>query len=145
MPDFLHSGTLNTPAIMALYASVEYIKRNTPEIISAKQTELAYMLIERLLNIKDVTVYGITDRSMGERNGTVLFNISDMDSAKVCEILNDEYKIAVRGGWHCAYLSHCALGSEKTGAARASFGAFSSVHDVLVLANAVNRIAKNKL
>lgn len=145
MPDFLHSGTLNTPAIMALSSSIEYIRRSTPEIISAKQTELAFMLIQRLLNIKDVTVYGITDRNMGERNGTVLFNISGMDSAKVCEILNNEYKIAVRGGWHCAYPSHCALGSEKSGAIRASFGAFSGVHDVFVLANAVNKIAKNKL
>ena len=142
MPDFLHSGTLNTPAIMALASSIGYIKRNSVEVISAKQTELAYMLIERLMNMKNVTVYGITDRKQGERNGTVLFNIDGIDSAKVSRILNDEFKIAVRGGWHCAYLAHIALGSEKSGAVRVSFGAFSDVRDMLVLANAIYTISK---
>ena len=47
----LQSGTINTPAIAALGASLDYIKKVTPEAIAEKQTELAYLLIEKLLNV----------------------------------------------------------------------------------------------
>lgn len=144
MPDLLQAGTQNTPGIMALGASVKYIKRISEEVISYWQTRLAYQLIERLMNMEGVTVYGICSKDEGERNGTVLFNIDNMESGEVCELLNDEYKIAVRGGWHCAYYAHRALGSEKSGGVRASFGFFSREKDAQILADAVYRISKEK-
>lgn len=144
MPELLQCGTMNTPAIMALAESVRYIKRITPEIISMRQQELAYMLIERLMNMYGVKVYGITKRQQGERNGTVLFNIEGIESGELCEILNDRFKIAARGGWHCAYPSHCALKSEKGGGLRVSFGAFSKRSAVDKLSDAVYRICKER-
>lgn len=142
MPGMLQSGTINTPAIAALGVSLDYIKKVTPEAIAEKQTELAYLLIEKLLNIKGVTVYGECERCRGKRNGTVLFNIDKLESGTVGEILNDEYKIAVRSGWHCAYYAHEALGSQKCGGVRASFGAFSKKSEAEKLAAAVNEIVK---
>lgn len=144
MPDLLEAGTQNTPGIMALGASVKYIKKISEEAIAAHQKELAFRLIERLLNINGVTVYGICTPAQGERNGTVLFNINDTESGKVCEILNDKFKIAVRGGWHCTYYAHRALGSEKSGAVRASFGIFSKKSDADALADAVYSICKQR-
>ncbi len=142
MPGFLQAGTQNTPGIMALGKSVKFIKNVTEEAISAHNTELAYVLIERLMNMNGVTVYGICERKDGDRNGTVLFNIDGMESGEVCEMLNDEFKIAVRGGWHCAYYAHCALGSEKSGGIRASFGLFSKKSDAERLADSVYKILK---
>lgn len=144
MPDLLQVGTINTPAIMALKSSVEYIKKITPEVIGAQQRELAFALIERLMNMEKVTVYGITDKSQSDRNGTVLFNIDGIESGTLCEILNDQFKIAARGGWHCAYPAHCALGSEKSGGLRVSFGAFSKTKNVRQIADAVYKICKNE-
>ena len=78
----------------------------------------------------------------GKRNGTVLFNIDKLESGTVGEILNDEYKIAVRSGWHCAYYAHEALGSQKYGGVRVSFGVFSKKSEAEKLAAAISEIVK---
>lgn len=142
MPDMLQAGTMNTPAIMALGESILYINKIGVQNISDHQRALAFMLIDNLKNMSGVTVYGITSPGEGERNGTVLFNIDGIESGELCEILDRRFGIAARGGWHCAYPAHCALGSEKSGALRASFGVFSNKKSVRVLTDAVHRICR---
>lgn len=139
MPDMLQSGTMNTPGIMALAEGVKYIENVGVEAIGEKERNLAGRLFEGLSNINRVKTYGLPD---GARNGTVAFNIEGMDSQEVATILDRDYKIAVRGGYHCAYLAHQTLGTEATGAVRAGFGAFSSAMEADSLLTAVNRIAK---
>ncbi len=139
MPDMLHSGTMNTPAIMTLADSVRYIKNIGVESIGNKEKKLAMYLIDGLLNIDGVRVHGLKD---GKRNGTVAFNIKDKDSQEVSDILNNEYQIATRGGYHCSYIAHQTLGTEKTGAVRAGFGVFSTKQEADALLFAVSRIAK---
>lgn len=141
MPDMLHSGTLNTPAIMTLSSAVKYIKRVGTENIAAKEKALAENLYEELMNINGITVYGL---HKGERNGTVAFNIENMDSQETADILNRKFNIAVRGGYHCAYTAHQTIGSEKTGAVRVGFGAFSTKKEADALLNAVYKIAQHR-
>ncbi len=138
MPDMLHSGTLNTPAIMTLSTAAKYIKKIGIENIYEKERFLAKKLFEGLMNIKGVTVYG---QPKGNRNGTVAFNIGDMDSQEVADILNRRFRIAVRGGYHCAYTAHQTIGSEKNGAVRAGFGYFSTEQEAEKLLLAVNKTA----
>lgn len=140
MPDFLQSGTLNTPGILALGAGVDYIRTVTAAGIGYQERRLAQHLIEKLLNMDAVKVYGFTGGT--ERNGTIAFNVGEHSSVETAQILNDEFKICTRGGWHCAYGAHTALGTEEQGAVRASFGAFDSMHAVNRLADAVWKIAK---
>ncbi len=140
MPDLFHSGTMNTPAIMACKSSVRYILRRGEENIGAEERYLAERLIENLQNMPAVTLYG---KKRGIfRNGTVLFNVGDTDSTVIAENLEKEYGIAVRGGWHCAYQAHRALGSAEKGAVRASFGAFDGVRAVEKLSDAVYKLSK---
>lgn len=145
MPDFLQSGTVNTAGIVALAESLRFIKSLGTDKISAYQKSLAYEFISLLKNMKNVSVYGITNTSEGERNGTVLFNIADLDSTYVCEILNNRFNIAMRGGWHCAYSAHRALGTEKSGGIRASFGIFSNRTHVKKAADAVYKIVMERI
>lgn len=140
MPDMLQSGTLNTPAIMACAKAVDYIMKRGIESIAEEELYLALRFIEKIKNIKNVKVYGKLTGE--ERNSTVAFNIEGMDSTELAERLNDEFKICVRGGWHCAYPAHCAIGSEKSGAARASFGIFNTIYAPDKLADAVYKISK---
>lgn len=140
MPDLLHSGTLNTPAIMTLKTAVQYINSVGIKNIEERERSLAEYLISGLENISGVGVYG---KKKGNRNGTVAFNIGDMASGEVTEILDKNYKIMARGGWHCAYIAHKTLGTERTGAVRVGFGAFSSRQEADSLLFAVNRIAKS--
>ena len=139
MPDMLQCGTLNTPAILAMGAGVDYIRRRNPACIEEQERRLAQRFINEVANIDGVTIYGILDGT--ERNGTVAFNIQNMDSIETAQRLNDTFKICVRGGWHCAYPAHVALDSEKTGAVRVSFGAFDHTRHVERTVDAVYKIA----
>lgn len=142
MPDMLQSGTLNAPAIIACRPALKYILRRTPAEIGRHERQLAEFFISESLNMKGVTVYGITG-SEG-RNGTVAFNLDGHDSIETAAILNEEFGIAVRGGWHCAYPSHQALGTEKIGAVRASFGAFNNGMQAYKLVDALYNIQKGR-
>lgn len=139
MPDMLHSGTLNTPAIMALDTAVRYINSVGIKNIEEKERALAEYLISGLKNIQGVRIYG---KEAGNRNGTVAFNIGEMASGEAADILDKNYGIATRGGYHCAYTAHKTLGSERTGAVRIGFGAFSSRNEADSLLFAVHKIAK---
>ncbi|MBE7044122.1 MAG: aminotransferase class V-fold PLP-dependent enzyme [Ruminococcaceae bacterium] len=139
MPELLEVGTQNTPAIMALKASVDYILARTPQAIHEYELSLAMHLIENLNNIPGITVYGMTEKK--NRNATVLCNLAGMDSGGLADRLND-FNIATRAGWHCAYPAHCALGTEQSGGVRISFGAFSKTSDVAKVTDAIYRIAK---
>lgn len=135
MPDMLHSGTMNTPAIAALGEGVKYILRRGVTEIGGEERHLAELLEERLRNMPNVTVYG-----QNKKIGTVAFNVGQEDSARIAELLGNRF--AVRAGYHCAPLAHKALGTSDRGAVRASFGAFSKKSDALKFADEVYKITK---
>lgn len=139
-PDMLHSGTMNTPAIMTLATAVKFVRNAGTDRIFEHEAALAKKLCSELRNIQNVKVYGL---EKGNRNGTVAFNIMGMDSQTVSNILGKEYGICVRGGYHCAYPAHVTLGTEKEGAVRVGFGYFSTSKELLKLVESVNKIAKN--
>ena len=62
--------------------------------------------------------------------------------AKSADILGREYGVAVRGGYHCAYLAHKTLGTESTGAVRVGFGFYSTKKELEKLVDSVNKIVK---
>lgn len=139
MPDMLHSGTLNTPAIMTLTSAIKHINNVGIKNIEYKERTLAEKLIEGLKNVEGVKVYGL---EKGNRNGTVAFNVRDVDSQETADILNKDFGIATRGGYHCSYTAHQTIGSEKTGAVRVGFGLFSTKKEADSLLFAVNKIAR---
>ena len=62
-------------------------------------------------------------------------------SRQIENIANTD-NIAVRSGYHCAYLSHHTYGTEKSGAVRVSPGWFSTKKDIKNLVFSLNKIAK---
>ena len=143
MPDIIHSGTMNAPAIIACGRGIDYINKRGVEEIGEYEVYLAMRLIEKLKNMDNVLVYGKTSKE--GRNSTVLFNIAGRDSTEISGILNDKFGIATRGGYHCAYLAHKAIGSEEFGGVRASFGAFNTIYAVDGLTDAVYKLSKNRV
>lgn len=138
MPDMLHSGTQNVPAIAALGKGVDFVIKHRPEI-EKYEKYLAFEFIEEILNIDSVTLYG---NVYNNRNATVAFNIKNIDSIRVAQILEEEFNIWVRAGFHCAPLAHKALKTDKTGVVRASFGYFNKKSDVKKIVSAINKISK---
>lgn len=138
MPDMFHSGTQNMPAIAALGKGVAFVKKHRQEI-EEKEKSLAVNFIEEILNIDGVKVYG---NIYNDRNSTVAFNVKDIDCIKVAQMLEEEFNIQVRAGFHCAPLAHKALKTEKKGCVRASFGFFNKKRDVKKIISAINKISK---
>lgn len=116
-PDRYESGTLPFPAIMGLDQGVKLVKDNIVKIQAHEQL-LAQHLTAELLKIKKVKIY--TEEAC--RSGIVLFNICKTDSRIVSTTLADKFKIATRGGFHCAPLAHKYLGTLEQGGVRVSFG-----------------------
>lgn len=123
MPDKFHSGTVNAPAIAALGKGVEYVLKRGAENIADYENSLASRFRKNLINMDGVTVYGD-----GQGMATVAFNIDGLDSGEVSAIIGK--KAALRAGYHCAPLAHRALGTQKTGAVRVSFGIYNKKRDV---------------
>lgn len=122
MPDKFHSGTINSPAIAALGEGVRYILKNGVNTIREHERELALMFREQLMNMEHVKLYGNSDVA------NVAFNVGSWSSEETFEMLGG--KAAVRAGYHCAPLAHKALGTDKTGAVRVSFGIYNTKKDV---------------
>ena len=138
-PTRLEAGTLNGHGIAGLSAAAGFIERTGIDAIHDREIGLARRFYEAVADVPGVRVYG--DFSTWERCPIVALNLSDVDSALVCDALWRDYGIATRAGAHCAPLMHRALGTEAQGAVRFSFGYFNTADDADAASRAVREIA----
>lgn len=137
-PEGFESGTPNTPGIAGLAEGVRFVRETGIQKIHQKEMNLAETVRLALSEMQGITVY--TPR--GPRLPVVAFNLEGLDSLEVAAILDSHYGIAVRAGYHCAALAHRSLGTENTGAVRASFGYFNGDKDAEALVTALREIRK---
>ena len=140
LPDKLESGTANTPGISGLLAGIKFIGEIGQKNIRAKESKLAQQLIEGLLKIKSVVVYG--PQLARERTAVVAFTIGDMDSNLVVHRLDREFGIACRGGLHCAPWAHQCIGTLARGVIRFSPGYFNTTEEIVQAIKAIELIAQ---
>ena len=138
LPERYESGTLNAPGLAGLREGIRFARSHAGEI-HAHELFLTRRLIEGLLNIPAVEVYG--PHTAAARIGTVSFNLADVHSGAVADRLNDA-GICVRAGLHCAPGAHRALGTVEQGAVRASAGLYNTTGDVDALLYVVSKMAK---
>lgn len=136
LPDGLESGTLPTPAILAMNAGISWWAKNW-QSNRKKIEETHQIILKGLSQISDVQIY-----SKSNRSGIIAFNIGKRDSNEVADILSQKNDIVVRGGLHCAPLMHKYLGTFKQGIVRASVSCVTSLQECYALLNAVEYIAK---
>jgi len=139
MPDVFQSGTLNTPAIIALGKAIGLL--DNPNDTFERERALAKAFEADLKNMTDIVLYGTDTLS---RNGTVSFNIRGVAPAELEEFLDCEKGIIVRSGFHCAPLAHKTLGSEKSGSVRVSFGYYSTEKHQRAISDAVYSFLKQR-
>ena len=140
MPTALEAGTLNVPGIAGLCAGVEWLLEQDVENLHRRETVLAKLFYESICHIRNVTVYG--DLTMAVRAPIVSLNIGDEDSARVADILWEDYDVCVRAGAHCAPLMHEALGTAEQGVVRFSFSHFNTEQEIVQAARAVQELAQ---
>lgn len=134
MPEGFECGTQNGGGIISICPAIDWLNSHQQKMWQ----NLKYLsgeLIYGLKQINNVTLYSKYPSSV------VSFNIADISSTEVADILNQS-NIAVRSGLHCAPLAHQYLGTIDRGTVRASLGNNNSIMDVKILLNAVENIAK---
>ncbi|MDR3185284.1 MAG: aminotransferase class V-fold PLP-dependent enzyme [Christensenellaceae bacterium] len=137
MIEGLESGTLNTLGIAGLKEGIEWTMSHI-EAVRKHIHELSYILISNLRNISGITIYS------DNLSGVISFNIGELASTFVSDILSKKYNISVRSGLHCAPLAHRHLGTLKQGTVRASIGWNNSINDIEKLISAIKSIKYSK-
>lgn len=139
-PTRLEAGTQNGHGIAGLSAGLDFIEaEGGVEAIAAHEAELARRFCEGARGIDGVALYG--DQEQRGRSAIVSLNIGDIDSAQVSDALMQGWGIATRPGAHCAPLMHRALGTERQGVVRFSFGYFNTAEEVDTAIGAVCELA----
>lgn len=136
-PECFESGTISTPNILGLGAGIDFVERNF-ECIANKIDDLTTYLLFELKQTNNVIVYTNPNNTFG----VVAFNIINMDSSEVSQILNDKYQICTRAGLHCAPLKHKQLKTTSQGVVRASLSYFTTFTECEKFLKAVKAIAK---
>ena len=128
-PTRLEAGTLNGHGIAGLSAGLDFIEaQGGVEAIAAHERALADRFLAGVREIPGIALYGAFDQPV--RSAIVSLNVGDIDSAEISDALMQGWGIATRPGAHCAPLMHRALGTERQGVVRFSFGYFNTEEEV---------------
>ena len=141
IPQGLEPGSPNIIAIAGLYAGLQFIKEEKRERIFEHEKKLSDVIVERIHNIKGVKLY--VPEHLEKHIGVISFSIDGYKADEVGMILDEDYHIAVRTGYHCTPLLHKHLKDESCGGTvRASVGRFNNEKDVEYFINAIKEIVE---
>lgn len=139
LPDLAESGTPNTVGLAGLAAGVRWVLGQGVESIRTHELSLTQQLLDGLVAIPGVTVYG--GREAAGQTATVSFNIAGMAPSEVGLRLDEEYGILCRVGLHCAPAAHKTLGTFPVGTVRFGLGPFNTAAEVACSLEAVRQLA----
>ena len=128
----------NVLAAAGLLAAIKNVDNAEVERRLALEKERTRYMADRLGSLHNVKLYlPPEDRHVG----IAAFNVKDYKASDVGMILDADYDIAVRTGYHCAPLIHEYLDDkEYSGVVRASISMFTTVDEIDALVRAVGEI-----
>lgn len=145
LPERMEAGSHNILAVAGLEAALLEMKgtdgfeKSITDTL-CKERELGDYLYQQLSEMQHIEMMP-TIRNRKDYIGIVSFCVERYDAEDIGDILNEEYDIAVRTGYHCAPHIHKHLGSvAKKGVVRASLGRFNTKADVDKLVEALQEI-----
>lgn len=135
-PNRYESSSSNIVAIAGLNAALKKIDIENSYVKEKQLTEYA---ISKLQNIYGVILYIPEDRQ--RHIGIISFNIKGMKADDVGTILDQDYDIAVRTGFHCApYVHNFIRDLEFSGTVRIGIGQFNTESDIDLLCEALEEL-----
>ncbi len=138
LPDRFEPGTPNGPGIAGLLAGVEFVLETGPEVIRARETQLASMLAAGLRSIPRVEVF---HPETGPVTAAVSFRIDGIENSVIARNLSEDYGICCRHGLHCAPCAHRTLGTLPSGLIRFSPGYFNTEAEIQGAVDAVKALS----
>lgn len=137
LPESFEGGTLPTPLIAGLDASVKWVKRIGIQNINAHEAALASLLSDRLRSIRGSILYGPNK----PETGIILYQNQSISVNELASVL-DAKNICTRSGFHCAPLAHNTLGTGDNGALRISIGFFNTNKDIDDIYTVIKSVCK---
>ena len=132
-------GTPNIAGVIGFGRAIDYLKKIGMDKIKDHEAKLTERLLEGLLKIRRVEVYG--PLNFKERIGVVYFNIKDLNPHDVALMLDEASSIMVRSGHHCCMPLVKYLGL-KEGAVRVSLYLYNTEEEIDTFLETINEIAK---
>jgi len=133
-PARYEASSPNIVAIAGLNVALKSINREEHEL---RTRELTNYLIDKLADVYKVTILGNTENNIG----IVSFVVDGYTADEVGTILDDEFDIAVRTGYHCAAYIHDYLNDkEYVGTVRVGVGYYSTVDEIDALVDALESL-----
>ena len=135
LPMGFEIGSANIIAISSLNASLKWLKATGMSVIAEKKAKLMEYLIHRLRDA-GVKMYLPTHHT-----SVLSFNVDGYSANDVGTILNEEYDVAVRTGYHCAPYIHDLIDSHPYGGTvRVSVGYFNTKEDIDLLLDGIRSL-----
>lgn len=131
MPEYLESGTVNVPGILAMGAGIGFVEAQGIDSIRQRELRHVRMIYDALSEMKKVKLY--MGRPEEEHSVPVIsFNIENLMSEEVGARLASK-GIAVRCGLHCAPYAHRKMATDAEnfgGAVRVSPCVFTTDREI---------------
>lgn len=140
LPDRFESGTLNVVGLAGLEAGIRWVLAQGVEAIRQHEQALTQQLIDGLLSIQRVAVYGTRDSR--QQVACVSFDVDGLDPSDVARRLDDEHDVLCRSGLHCAPAAHRTIGTFPRGSVRFGLGAMNTSEQITRAIQAVTQIAR---
>lgn len=130
------AASSNVIAVAGLKKAIEIIDRDE---LYKKEKALTDYLVDRLSKLDGITLYVPSNRE--KHIGVVSFSVENYLAEDVGLILDEDYDIAVRTGYHCAPYIHKYLKDQNTlGTVRVGLGQFNSQKDIDALVDALSEL-----
>ncbi|MBZ9634601.1 aminotransferase class V-fold PLP-dependent enzyme [Clostridium sp. FP1] len=138
-PDKYEVASHNIQAIAGLNAAITWIKEVGIQNIFNKEKDLTEKLIQGLKDIYGIKLY--LPKNMTNHVGIVSFNLNDYNPNELGQVLDGDFNIATRIGYHCAPLIHDFMNTkEKGGTVRVSLGYFNKQNDIEYIIKSLEKL-----
>lgn len=135
-PEKYEAASKDVAAIAGLHEALSVLNQKENFKTERRLTEYA---VERLKALKNVVPY--IPENPESRIGVISFNVKNYRSEDIGIILDEDFDIAVRTGYHCAPYVHKYLEDEKyLGTVRVGLGRFNTEEDVQRLIDAISEL-----
>lgn len=133
MPDIYpgkyEAASPNILSIAGLHSALDWIKDVGIDNIRENEIKLTKDLIDGLKDIDEIKMY--LPKNLDNHVGIISFNLENYNPDELGQILDEDFNIAVRTGYHCAPLIHNFLNTvERNGTVRLSLSYFNSDKEV---------------
>ena len=127
-PDLHESGSHNQAGLAGLNAALKHLQDVGVDKIRRHKEALLEQLLQGLSSFKKIRI--IAPRELRNNAGVVSLQFEGLDPEAVASRLDEEFRIQVRPGLHCAPWAHESFETHPSGTVRFSVGFPNSFQDI---------------